>query len=337
MGTMSQQEQQPQQPTGSSLCTMLMGDDRQADALGTDSTAYGRMNDATTLDAGASSTSAQAVLFSAGGMPSPNVVGPIPSRVVMDLTSTSSTTLGSALGMASASTTSNDASHDRDIPPATSTAPHPTRTTVTPTMMAWADIECFQKRPEASKLRRQEYGDPQYGPDGHPPPPPPPPPARPPPQAPPLPDDSCSSSSPTSTSRSQAASTSSSAPFDENPSLSLVSKLGWVHCAGISALVFGSCIYRMLRSRNACPSTSVLPTGSCSNDVGSLPAMPPFTGSGRTCGSMSRYWCFKLPMKWWRNVAIAYASARFVASVKRTEEPMDDSASVSESKTPVDL
>jgi hypothetical protein len=318
---------------------MLVGDDRLADALGTESTAYSEMNGATTLDAGASSTSAQAVLFSAGGVSRPNVpVGwPILSRVVMDLTSTSSTTLGSALRTPSAGTTSNDASHDRDIPPAT--APHPTRTAMTAAMTtALAEIECFQKRSEASKLPRQEGDDPSYGPEGPPSPPPAPGPPKPHPP-PPLPDSSCSSSSPTRASSLQFASTSNSAPFNEEQLASLSQVSQWVPCAGMTVLasVACQCIYWILRRRSTTPAPdSEVP---CSNDVGSPQAMSPFTGSGRTCGSM--YLRIKLLiMKWlgcqWRDVVIDCASARFAAGVKRTEKPIDDpeSESVSESKIP---
>lgn len=313
---MSQQEQPPQsRPTGSPPCTMLRGADRQAAALGTEGTDYSQMNGATTLDAAGTSTSAQAVLFSAGGVPRPNVsvAWPILSGVVMDLTSTISTTLGSASGTPSAGTTSNDASHDRDIPPVT--APHyPTRT-------ALAGIECFQRRSEASILLRRGDDDPSsYGPEGPPSPPPPPPMAQPPPAPPPpLPESSCSSSIPTSTSTS-----SSSEPFDEGPSLTPA--LTWVHCTAITALAFAAChaIHWMLSIARRTIAIVL-----CGNDVGS--DSPPVTDSGGSYASTGMGLSFKsLIVKWWRDLVID--CARFVVGLRRKEKKIDDSESGSESK-----
>jgi hypothetical protein len=301
-GTKSQQDQPPQEPTDSVLPTTPIGDNRQPDMLNTDSTlyakrtiAYSQVNDAMTLDAEASSTATEAGSLFIKSVPSPKVVEPI---LYVDLTSTFSTTLGSAWGTLSDSTTNNDAGYDgsRDMPPAT--ASH--------TAMM--------------------YDDQSYGADR---PPSPPPNFTPPPHPlldnpPPQPvDRSCSSSSPTSASTPQAATASNSASRAVKPYPPPASP--WIHCVVITIIAFVAvviCVYRKWHDTHYSPP---VPAESAVD-----PLSATFPGPGRTCGSM--VWCF---MKQLRNM-IDHGSARPVASLEgleRAQRPIDDSKPVPESKT----
>jgi hypothetical protein len=334
----SQQEQpQPQQPSDSELCTTPIEDDRQPDELSTDSTlyakspiAYSRMDDAKMSDAGTSSTAVQAVLFSAGGVPSTNlnVVGAIDSEVVVDITSTFSMTLRPVWRTPSASTTSNVASHDSDIPH--TSAPHPTMTMATPVTKAPAEIECPQTRSGASNLRRQAYDDPlgdSAGPPGPPSPPPSPTPPQLPPDVPPPPYTSCTSSSLTSTSNPQTTGMSNPALLDVKPYNPPGSE--WIHCVVITTLVVVYCSYRMYRMlRNA---RSSLPKSSESEPCDHTDRPAAFSGPGRTWGSTgkhsrSREWLRKKRLRAERRLRDAVIHyAQFIALAKRTKRAIEDS------------
>jgi len=234
-GTLSQQSQPPQQPANTAPCTMVMGDVRQPDALSTDSTlyakstiSYSQMNDATTQDGDTSATTAQEA-SSVVGMPSLNVVGPVPSEVVVDPTSTFPSIPGPTWGLSSVVPANNDASQDWSNPPTTPL--YPTTTMVTmPTV--WTEMGCFQKRATGSRLRRQAGNNISCDPAG-----PSPEPYSP-------PESSCSSTSATRTSSSPAASTSSPASSDPIPPFPPL--LHWIEFAiitimgiiGIGALVY---------------------------------------------------------------------------------------------------
>ncbi len=237
-GTLSQQSQPPQQPANTAPCTMLMGDVRQPDALSTDSTlyakstiSYSQMNDAPTPDGETSATTAQEA-SSVVGMPSLNVVGPIPSDVVVDPTSTFPGIPGPTWGPSNVIPANNDASQDWSTPPTTPL--YPTTTMVTmPTV--WTEMGCIQKRTTGSRLRRQAGNNISCDPAG-----PSPEPHSPPPES------SCSSTSATRTSNSPAASTSSPASSDPIPPFPPLLK--WIQFAIITITGVGAWVYWVRRN-----------------------------------------------------------------------------------------
>jgi hypothetical protein len=275
-GTLSQQSQPPQQPANTAPCTMVMGDVRQPDALSTDSTlyakstiSYSQMNDATTQDGETSATTAQEASSSVVGMPSLNVVGPIPSEVVVDPTSTFPSIPGPTWGPSSVIPANNDASQDWSTPPTTPL--YPTTTMVTmPTV--WTDMGCHQKRTTGSRLRRQAGNNISCDPAG-----PSPEPYSP-------PESSCSSTSATRTSNSPAASPSSPASSDPTPPFPPL--LQWIEFAiitimGVMIIGIGARVYLVRRNSYQWSESSLEPS------IGG-PTVLVFPGGGRKLESKSK-------------------------------------------------
>jgi hypothetical protein len=219
------------------------------------------------------------------------------------------------------STTKNDVSHGRDIPPVTTL--HQTRTMVTPVTKVLAEIECSQTRSGAPKLRRQAYDrdDPSHdhkrlpsSSSSSPTPLPQPP------------DSLHLSPSPTNTSNPQAT---SPAPSDV-VKLYIPPVLEWTHCVVIMTLVVVYCLYRMYRmlhnARYSLPESSESEPCDHADD---RPAV--FSGPGRTWGptgkhSRSREWLRKKRLRAERKLRDAVIHyAQLIALAKRTKRAIEDS------------